>query len=147
MKSKIAALSKNEDFKNLLKGKKISNNYITIFFGKLPNKNNSNLNISFVTKKKLGNAVKRNKIKRRLRNIVNEALKKISFNFNYSYLVIAKTTMLNNEYTKIKKVCLKILKKLNNEYYFVYINKNNKNLSNFYKSIFNSFLPLSSYLF
>ena len=63
MKSKIIALSKNEEFKTLLKKKKISNKYVTIFFGSLNNKNKSKLNISFVTKKKLGNAVKRNKIK------------------------------------------------------------------------------------
>ena len=102
MKSKIIALSKNQDFKNLLKERKISNKYLTIFFGKLSNKNNKKLNISFVAKKKLGNAVNRNKIKRRLRNIINEVVKKISLNFNYSYLVIAKITMLNNKYTIIK---------------------------------------------
>ena len=38
MKSKIVALSKNEDFKNLLKKKKISNRYITLFFGPLDDK-------------------------------------------------------------------------------------------------------------
>ena len=103
MKSKIIALSKNEEFKNLLKQKKISNKYVTIFFGKLANKNKVRLNISFVTKKKIGNAVKRNKIKRRLRNIINEAVKKISINLNYSYLVIAKPTMLNNEFKNIKQ--------------------------------------------
>ena len=97
MKSKIIALSRNEEFKNLLKQKKISNKYVTIFFGKLINKDTRRLNISFVTKKKIGNAVKRNKIKRRLRNIINEAARKISLKFNYSYLVIAKSTMLNNE--------------------------------------------------
>ena len=102
MKSKIVALSKNQDFKNLLKERKISNKYLTIYFGKLSNKDNKKLNISFVSKKKLGNAVNRNKIKRRLRNIINEAVKKISLNFNYSYLVIAKITMLNNKYTIIK---------------------------------------------
>jgi len=102
MKSKIVALSKNQDFKNLLKERKISNKYLTIYFGKLSNKDNKKLNISFVVKKKLGNAVIRNKIKRRLRNIINEAVKKISLNFNYSYLVIAKITMLNNKYTIIK---------------------------------------------
>ena len=47
--------------------------------------------------------VKRNKIKRRLKNIANEAIKKLSLTFNYSYLVIAKPTMLNNEYTIIKE--------------------------------------------
>ena len=112
MKSKILALSKNEEFKNLLKKRKISNKYVTIFFGLLDGKNNKKLNISFVTKKKIGNAVKRNKIKRRLRNIVNDAVKKISIKFNYSYLVIAKPTMLNNDYTNIKETLFQSLKKI-----------------------------------
>ena len=103
MKSKIVSLSKNEDFKNLLKGKKCFNKYFTLFYKKINNKNNKSLNISFVTKKKLGNAVKRNKIKRRLKNMMNDAIKKISLNFNYSYLVIAKYTVLNNKYSNIKK--------------------------------------------
>ena len=112
MKSKILALSKNEEFKKLLKGERISNKYVTIFFGLLANKNSKNLNISFVTKKKIGNAVKRNKIKRRLKNITNEAIKKISIKFKYSYLVIAKPTMLNNEYTNIKETLFQSFKKI-----------------------------------
>ena len=112
MKSKILALSENEDFKSLLNQKKISNKYVTIFFGILKNKNKKMLNISFVTKKKIGNAVKRNKIKRRLRNILNDAVKNISLKFNYSYLGIAKTTMLNNEYTIIKETLFRDLEKI-----------------------------------
>ena len=104
MKSKLVSLSKNKDFKNLLKGKKNTNKYFTIFYKKLSNKNNNKLNISFVTKKELGNAVNRNKIKRKLRNITNEAVKKLSLKFDYSYLVIAKSTILKNEYTDIKKI-------------------------------------------
>ena len=103
MKSKILALSKNEEFKKLLKMKKVSNKYVTIFFGHLENKNSKRLNISFVTKKKLGIAVKRNKIKRRLRNIMNDSFKKISIKLDYSYLVIAKPTMLNSEFKDIKE--------------------------------------------
>tara|TARA_B100001093_G_scaffold364981_1_gene349759 strand:+ start:50 stop:391 length:342 start_codon:yes stop_codon:yes gene_type:complete len=103
MKSKLLALSNNEEFKTLLKSKKASNQYVTIFFGNLNSKSKSNLNISFVTKKKIGNAVKRNKIKRRLRNIMNDAYKKMPINLDYSYLVIAKSTMLNNEFKKIKE--------------------------------------------
>jgi ribonuclease P protein component len=103
MKSKIVALSKNEEFKNLLNQRKLSNKYVTIFFGKLINKDHKKLNISFVTKKKIGNAVRRNKIKRRLRNIMNDAVNKISINLNYSFLVIAKSSMLNNEYKIIKE--------------------------------------------
>ena len=39
MRSKILALSKNEEFKNLLKENKLSNKYVTIFFGILEKKN------------------------------------------------------------------------------------------------------------
>jgi ribonuclease P protein component len=113
MKSKIVALSKNDDFKNLLKKKKISNKYATIFFGTLNDKDNKKLNISFVTKKKqIKNSVKRNKVKRRLKNIMNEVVQKITINFNYSYLVIAKITMLNNEYTIIKETLFQDFKKI-----------------------------------
>ena len=112
MKSKIIALSRNEDFKNLLKKKKISNKYLTIFFGELLNKNNKKLNISFVTKKQLGTAPQRNRIKRRLRNIMNDAMNQISINLNYSYLVISKITMLNNNYKKIKDTLFEDFKRI-----------------------------------
>ena len=112
MKSKIIALSKNEEFKNLLSKKKLSNKYVTIFFGILMNKNNDKLNISFVTKKKIGNAVKRNKIKRRLRNIMNNAVKEISIKLNYSYLVIAKPTMLKNDFKNIKETLFQEFSKI-----------------------------------
>ena len=112
MKSKILALSKNEEFKKLLKEKKLSNKYVTIFFGQLDKKSNKKFNISFVTKKKLGNAVKRNKIKRRLRDIMNDAYKKMPINLNYSYLVIAKPTMLNNEFKNMKETLFEEFSKI-----------------------------------
>ena len=112
MRSKISSLSKNDDFKDILNGKKISNKYSTIFFRKLPNKNNNKLNIGFVTKKKIGNAVIRNKIKRRLRNIMNESIKKTKLNLNYSYLLIAKKTIFEDSYRKIKEILFVDFKKI-----------------------------------
>ena len=112
MKSKIVALSKNDDFKSLLKKKKVSNKYVTIFFGNIIKKNKQKLNISFVTKKKIGNAVKRNKIKRRLKNIMNDVVKEIPLKYDYSYLVIAKSTMLNNEFKIIKETLFKDFSKI-----------------------------------
>jgi ribonuclease P protein component len=103
MKIKISSLSKNEDFKSIITGRKINNKYLTIFFKKLSDKNDKKLNISFVAQKKIGNAVKRNKIKRRLRNIMNDAIKKIKLNFQYSYLLIAKKNVLEDKYENIKK--------------------------------------------
>ena len=112
MKCKIIALSKNEEFVSLLKKKKISNKYVIIYFGILERKIQNKLNISFVTKKKIGNAVQRNRIKRRLRNITNDAVKKNLIKFEYSYLVIAKPTMLNSEYTNIKETLFQEFKKI-----------------------------------
>jgi len=112
MKSKIISLSKNEDFKSILGGKKISNKYLTIFFKKLSNKDYKKLNISFVTKKKIGNAVKRNKIKRRLRNIMNDAAKKIDLNLKYCYLLIAKISVLNEPYENIKQTLFSDFEKI-----------------------------------
>ena len=112
MKSKISSLSKNEDFKSILNGKKISNKYLTIFFKKLADTKKNKLNISFVTKKKIGNAVQRNKIKRRLKSIMNEATKKIFLNLNYSYLLIAKKNVLDDKFIKIKKTLFSDLEKI-----------------------------------
>ena len=102
MKSKIVSLSKNEDFKSILSGKKISNKYLTIFFKKLSDKDYKKLNISLVIKKKIGNAVKRNKIKRRLRNIMNDIYKQIKINLNFSYLIIARQNVSSEKYQDIK---------------------------------------------
>ncbi len=112
MSSKIVSLSKSEDFKSILGGKKISNKYLTIFFKKLSDKDSKKLNISFVTKKKIGNAVKRNKIKRRLRNIMNDAVKKINLNLKYCYLLIAKITVLNEPYENIKQTLFNDFEKI-----------------------------------
>ena len=97
MKTKVVALKNNEDFKSLLKGRKLSNKYFVMFYKKLLKKNSNYLNISIVTKKKLGNAVQRNFCKRRFKNIVNEIIKKISLNFNYSYWILAKDNALKKD--------------------------------------------------
>ena len=112
MNYKIASLTKNDDFKSLIKGKKINNKYLTIFFKKLSDKNTNKLNISFVTKRKIGKAVIRNKIKRRLKNLMNEAVKKLDINLNYSYLFIAKKNIIEDQYELIKQNLFKDLRKI-----------------------------------
>ena len=112
MSTKLLSLSKNEDFKSLLSGKKISNKYLTIFFKSLSGKSNKYLNISFVAQKKLGNAIKRNKIKRRLRNIMNQILKISKLNLSYSYLIIAKKNIISASFSDIKEIISKDFKKI-----------------------------------
>ena len=111
---KLESLKKSNQFRKALKEKKVHTDYFSIFAAKnfFKAKHKSNLLVSFVMKKKIGNAVKRNKIKRRLRNIMNDAIKKISIKFNYSYLVIAKPTMLNNEFKNIKEILFQEFKKI-----------------------------------
>ena len=98
----------------VLKEKKTHTDFFSIFAAKnfFKPKNKENLIVSFVMKKKIGNAVKRNKIKRRLKNIMNDAVKRISINCNFSFLVIAKSTMLNNEFKIIKDTIFQDFKKI-----------------------------------
>ena len=112
MSVKLVSLKKNEDFKTLLKGRILSNKYLTIFFKSLSDKSNKKLNIGIVAQKKIGNAVKRNKVKRRIRNIMNQILKNIKINLSYSYLLIAKKEIINSKFSDIKEAMLKDYKKI-----------------------------------
>ena len=110
---KFNSLKKSDHFKHVLKGKKVNSEYFSIFAKKnFLNSNKEKMNISFVMKKKIGNAVQRNKIKRRLRNIMNEAVKKVTIKFNFSYLVICKASVLHSDYTNIKETLFQEFKKI-----------------------------------
>ena len=108
----MSALSKSDDFRSILCGKKINNKYSTIFFIKLNHLNSKQLNISFIAKKKLGNAVIRNKIKRRLKNIMRDLIKNVKINYKYSYLIIAKKIVFNHKFADIKKELFLDFKKI-----------------------------------
>ena len=75
---KLESLKKSNQFKKVLKEQKVHTNYFSIFAAKnfYKPKYKTNLLISFVMKKKIGNAVKRNKIRRKLKAIVQKLLKK-----------------------------------------------------------------------
>ena len=91
---KLESLKKSNQFKNVLKEKKVHSNYFSIFAAKnfFTPKYKSNLIISFVMKKKIGNAVKRNRIRRKLKAIVNKLLKKRgAISKDYTYIVFGKS--------------------------------------------------------
>ena len=71
---KFKSLNQSKDFLRILKKKRLNTKYFTIYFDKnlrdLKKDFNKYLNISFVMKKNIGNAVTRNKIKRKLRYAV-----------------------------------------------------------------------------
>ena len=90
---KLESLKKSSHFKKTLKDKKVHSEYFSIFAIKnfIQKKNKNNLIISFVMKKKIGNAVKRNKIRRKLKAIVIKLLKiKGAINKDYTYIVFGK---------------------------------------------------------
>ena len=98
---KLESLKKSDHFKKALKEKKTHTEFFSIFAAKnfIPKKNKPVLLISFVMKKKIGNAVKRNKIRRKLKAIVNKLLKiKGAINSNYTYIVFGKSKAYEKEH-------------------------------------------------
>ena len=102
---KLESLKKSNQFKKTLKEKKIHSEYFSIFAAKnfYKPKYKTNLLISFIMKKKIGNAVKRNKIRRKLKAIVHNLLKKRgAISRDYTYIVFGKS----NAYAKKQKVLM-----------------------------------------
>ncbi len=112
---KLESLKKSDHFKLVLKGKKIHTDFYSIFATKnFIKTNKKNLLISFITKKKIGNAVKRNKIRRRLKAITANILKiKGAININYTYIIICKTKSYSEKYSKIYAELERSFKKIN----------------------------------
>ena len=95
---KFKSLNQSKQFLKILKKKKLNSKYFTIYFDKnLKNyeKNlNKYLNISFVMKKNIGNAVIRNKIKRKLKSAVQKVLKeKQPVDLNYTYIIFGRNSV------------------------------------------------------
>ena len=90
---KLESLKRSSHFKLALREKKTHSDFFSIFAAKnfIKEKSKNNLRISFVMKKKIGNAVKRNKIRRKLKAIVQKLLKiKSAINKDYTYIVFGK---------------------------------------------------------
>jgi ribonuclease P protein component len=107
---KLESLKKNKHFKLALKEKKVHSDFFSIFAAKnlILNKNKNSLNISFVMKKKIGNAVIRNRIRRKLKAIVHKLLKiKGAINTNYTYIVFGKS----KAYEKDHKILFSTMQK------------------------------------
>ena len=113
---RIQSLKQNKQFLNILKKNKFNNDYFTIYFGKNNHEiNKKNLNISFVTKKKVGIAVKRNKIRRKLKSAVQKILiNNKSINLDYTYIIFGKAKAHKEKFSIIFNEINNMFKKIKN---------------------------------
>ena len=116
--TKLQSLKKNSHFETVLKNRVINNDLFSIYRVKnfIEKKNNKkNLYISFVMRKKVGNAVKRNRIKRKLKSIVYKLLKKnSSINIDYTYIIFGKSKVYQEDSLQLFEKMRKSFKNMSN---------------------------------
>ncbi len=113
---KFKSLNRSKDFVKILKKKKLNTKYFTIFFDKNLKSINKYLNISFIMKKRVGNAVIRNRIKRKLKYAVQKISEESKLiDLNYTYVIFGKNNVdkdkfadvfgkVNEEFKKINQI-------------------------------------------
>ena len=114
---KFKSLNQNKQFIKILKKNKLNTKYFTIYFDKnsdnFKNKVNKYLNISFVMNKKVGNAVIRNRIKRKLKFAVQKVSKiKQLIDLNYTYVIFGKNNVYKDKFVNILNEVNETFKKI-----------------------------------
>ena len=114
---KFKSLNQNKEFLRILKKKRINTKYFTVYFDKnsksFKNGFNKYLNISFVMKKNIGNAVTRNKIKRKLKYAVQKISKeKRIIDLNYTYVIFGKNNVYKDKFANVLSEVNETFKKI-----------------------------------
>ena len=110
---KFKSLNHNKDFVKVLKKKKLNTKYFTVYFDRNSKNIDKYLNISFVMKKKVGNAVIRNKIKRKLKYAVQKISKeKQLIDLNYTYVVFGKNNVYKDQFALVLNKVNEAFKKI-----------------------------------
>ena len=99
---KFKSLNQSKEFLKILRKKRINTKYFTIYFDSNSKNFNKYLNISFVMKKKIGNAVIRNKIKRKLKYAVQKiSREKQLIDLNYTYVIFGKNNVYKDKFINV----------------------------------------------
>ncbi len=103
---KFKSLNQSKEFIKIFKKKKLNTKYFTIYFDRdfrnLKKDFNKYLNISFVMKKNIGNAVMRNKVKRKLKSAVQKIVKGNKLiDLNYTYIIFGKNNVYKDKFANI----------------------------------------------
>ena len=110
---KFKSLNRNKDFLKILKKRKLNTKYYTIYFDKNSKNLNKYLNVSFVVKKKIGNAVTRNRIKRKLKNAIQKIMKDSKLiNLNYTYVIFGKNNVYKDKFALLLSEVNETFKKI-----------------------------------
>jgi ribonuclease P protein component len=103
------SIKDNKDFRRVYRyGKSKVDNTLVIYAAK---SNKENSRVGFSVSKKVGNAVIRNKIKRRLREIFRKNV--LNFNNTFDIVVVARKAAATADYKMLEKSFLKHLESLN----------------------------------
>ena len=99
---KFRSLKRSKDFIKILKKKRLNTKYFTIFFDKNLTNFNKYLNISFVMKKNIGNAITRNRIKRKLKYAIQKISKESKLiDLNCTYVVFGKNNVYKDKFASV----------------------------------------------
>ena len=111
---KFKSLNTSKKFLGILKKRKLNTKYFTIYFDKNLATFNKCLNISFVMKKKVGNAVIRNNIKRKLKHAVQKISKESQLiDLNYTYIIFGKNNVYKDKFANVLCEVNETFKKIN----------------------------------
>ena len=109
---KIDKITKRSDYLRASKSKYFrSNSFIIQFYNRV---DDLEPRYGVTATKKIGNAIKRNKAKRRIRNLVKDLLPKYGKN-GYDYVFIAKENLINEDWEVLKEESISVLKDLKYE--------------------------------
>ena len=110
---KFKSLNRSKDFLKILKKKKLNTKYFTVYFDRNLKNFNKYLNISFVMKKNLGNAVTRNRIRRKLKSAVLKiSREKQLIDLNYTYVIFGKNNVYKDKFALVLNEVNETFKKI-----------------------------------
>lgn len=106
----METLKRKKDFDNLFnKGRSTASHYLVLYWN--PNTKGKN-RYGFSISKRIGKAVVRNKLKRRLKEIIRKNIDSCKVT-GYDILIIARRPVNNLDYNGLKKNLLSLFKKAN----------------------------------
>ena len=115
--NKFKSLTQSKEFLKNLKKKRINTKYFIVYFDKnsknLKNDFKKYLNISFVMKKNIGNAVTRNRIKRKLKYAIQKISKENQLiDLNYTYVIFGKSDVYKDKFALVLEKVNETFKKI-----------------------------------